>query len=81
MNCFSFVEENPLIEFVCDLFYELWKKYLHSIIGQNSSTSADLMARMNAHAFAGLISDWLKMGMHPEEILIMYNELSATLVI
>lgn len=66
--CFQYVGQNSLFEALHELYYELWKmnlevRYMQSSI-KLSEEELDLMAKLNAYALVGIITDWVKKGMH-----------------
>lgn len=68
MACFQYVGQNSLFETIQNLYYELWKlnldmRYTESKV-KLSEDELDLMAKLNAYALVGIITDWVKKGMH-----------------
>lgn len=68
MACFQYVGQNSLYETLHNLYYELWKmnlemRYMESRI-RLSEEELDLMAKLNSYALVGIITDWVKNGMH-----------------
>ncbi len=66
--CFQYVGQNSLFETLHGMYYELWKmnletRYMQSNV-QLSEEELDLMAKLNAYALVGIITDWVKKGMH-----------------
>ena len=62
--CFQYVGQNSLFETLQELYYELWKMNLETRYVQLSEEELDLMAKLNAYALVGIITDWVKKGMH-----------------
>lgn len=68
LACFQYVGQNSLFEALHELYYELWKMNLDVRYAQSSiklsEEELDLMAKLNAYALVGIITDWVKKGMH-----------------
>lgn len=67
LACFQYMGQNSLFESLHELYYELWKmnldvRYMQSSV-KLSEEELDLMAKLNAYALVGIISDWVKKGM------------------
>lgn len=67
LACFRYVGQNSLYEYILDYYCELFKINLtmqYTEVGLTlTETELYLMARMEAHALVGIISDWVKGGM------------------
>lgn len=66
--CFQYMGQNSLFETLHELYYELWKmnldtRYMESSV-KLSEEELELMAKLNAYALVGIITDWVKKGMH-----------------
>lgn len=66
LTCFQYVGQNSLFETIHTMYYELWKvnltvHYMDAKV-QLSDTEIDLMAKLNAYALVGIISEWVKNG-------------------
>lgn len=68
LACFQYVGQNSLYDYLYDFYYELWKINidLHYTEFGLKLTEGELhiMAQMKSHALVGIISDWVKDGMH-----------------
>ena len=65
---FQYIGQNSLYEYLNDFYYELWRinidvRYTESGF-KLTETELHLMAKMKAHSLVGIISDWVKDGMH-----------------
>lgn len=66
--CLQYMGQNSLFETLHELYYELWKmnldiRYMESSV-KLSEEELELMAKLNAYALVGIITDWVKKGMH-----------------
>lgn len=67
MACFQYVGQNSLYDTLNQLYYELWKMNLEMRYAESkvrlSDEELNLMAKLNAYALVGIITDWVKNGM------------------
>lgn len=68
LACFQYVGQNSLFDSLHELYYELWKmnldiRYMQSKV-KLSEEELDLMAKLNSYALVGIITDWVRKGMH-----------------
>lgn len=68
LACFQYVGQNSLHEYLFDFYYELWKINIdvrYTECGfKLTEDELNLMAKLKAHALVGIISDWVRDGMH-----------------
>lgn len=66
--CLQYAGQNSLYELLYDIYYKLWKSNLairyDRVDVKLSEEELSIMARLDAHAFVGIITDWVKDGMH-----------------
>lgn len=80
--CFKYIGQNSLFEYMHEIYYELWKKKL-VISCRNAGVRLPeekivLKAKLNAYTMIGVLSDWMKNGMH--ENYISYLDQVAVLL-
>lgn len=68
LACFQYVGQNSLYESLFDFYYELWKinidvRYTESGF-KLTEDELNVMAKLKSHALVGIISDWVRDGMH-----------------
>lgn len=68
LACFQYVGQNSLYEYLFDFYYELWKINIdvrYTECGfKLTEDELNLMAKLKSHALVGIISDWVRDGMH-----------------
>lgn len=68
LSCFQYTGQNSLYETLYKLYFELWKlnleRYYEECQTEIQSDEIEIMARFNTHAIVGIISEWVKNGMH-----------------
>lgn len=72
LACFQYIGQNSLYEYLNEFYYELWRinidvRYTESGF-KLTETELHLMAKMKAHSLVGIISDWVKDGMHDNDM-------------
>ncbi len=79
LACFQYVGQNSLFEYILNYYCELFKVNLtmqYADVGVCLSESElYLMARMQSHSLVGIISDWVKDGMH-DNYMKYFEEIS-----
>lgn len=67
LACFQYVGQNSLFETIHELYCELWKMNLNIRYAETGiqlpENEIELMAKLNAYALVGIISEWVKGGM------------------
>lgn len=68
LACFQYMGQNSLFDTLHELYYELWKmnleiRYMESNV-KLSDEELEIMAKLNSYALVGIITDWVKKGMH-----------------
>lgn len=67
LACFQYVGQNSLYESLLSYYYELWKINIDMKYTEHgfklSEDELNILAKLKAHAFVGVISDWVKDGM------------------
>ena len=82
LACFQYIGQNSLYEYLIDFYYELWRinidvRYTESGF-KLTETELHLMAKMKAHSLVGIISDWVKDGMH-DNYMSYFEQVHAVL--
>lgn len=70
LACFQYVGQNSLYEYLYDFYYKLWEinigiSYCEAGV-RLTKEEIRLMASMRTHALIGIISDWIRDGMHDD---------------
>jgi probable dihydroxyacetone kinase regulator len=67
LNAFEYIGQNSLAEYLITFYFELLKIHINTIYNQPGymldPSDLSLMARLQAHAYVGIIMDWVKAGM------------------
>ena len=70
IDALEYMGQNNLSEYLLEFYFELLKIHLDTIYAQlGYKLAVDelyLMARMEAHAYVGIIMDWVKAGMNDD---------------
>lgn len=82
LACFQYIGQNSLYEYLNEFYYELWRinidvRYTESGF-MLTETELHLMAKMKAHSLVGIISDWVKDGMH-DNYMSYFEQVHAVL--
>lgn len=82
LACFQYIGQNSLYEYLNEFYYELWRinidvQYTESGF-KLTETELHLMAKMKAHSLVGIISDWVKDGMH-DNYMSYFEQVHAVL--
>lgn len=82
LACFQYIGQNSLYEYLNEFYYELWRinidvRYTESGF-KLTETELHLMAKMKAHSLVGIISDWVKDGMH-DNYMSCFEQVQAVL--
>lgn len=82
LACFQYIGQNSLYEYLNEFYYELWRinidvRYTESGF-KLTETELHLMAKMKAHSLVGIISDWVKDGMH-DNYMSYFEQVHAVL--
>lgn len=82
LACFQYIGQNSLYEYLNEFYYELWRinidvRYTESGF-KLTETELHLMAKMKAHSLVGIISDWVKDGMH-DNYMSCFEQVHAVL--
>ena len=82
LACFQYIGQNSLYEYLNEFYYELWRinidvRYTGSGF-KLTETELHLMAKMKAHSLVGIISDWVKDGMH-DNYMSYFEQVHAVL--
>lgn len=70
LACFQYVGQNSLYDYLYDFYNELWKINISVTYSERGVKLAQedikLMASMKTHSLIGIISDWIRNGMHDD---------------
>ena len=82
LACFQYIGQSSLYEYLNEFYYELWRinidvRYTESGF-KLTETELHLMAKMKAHSLVGIISDWVKDGMH-DNYMSYFEQVHAVL--
>ncbi|MDR1731222.1 MAG: TetR/AcrR family transcriptional regulator C-terminal domain-containing protein [Synergistaceae bacterium] len=70
LEALDYAGQNSLQDYLVDFYFELLKIHINTIYSQSGCKLADeelfLMARMEAHSYAGIVMDWVKQGMQDD---------------
>lgn len=82
LACFQYIGQNSLYEYLNEFYYKLWRinidvRYTESGF-KLTETELHLMAKMKAHSLVGIISDWVKDGMH-DNYMSYFEQVHAVL--
>lgn len=84
LACFQYVGQNSLYEYLYDFYYKLWEINIdicYSEAGVKlTEEESRLMASMKTHSLIGIISDWIRDGMH-DDYLSYFEKVSTVLKI